>query len=564
MPTQEKIPALFRLPALHAFDLYETTIEQLQGLFASGQLTAVDYVHFCLERIRTVGFSFSAFFVVCPEKQGKRLRTPHTPHHKAIDPYLESVIEVNPDASQIAHALDEERRQGMVRSSLHGIPVLVKDNMATKDKMQTTAGSWALLGSTVPRDAHIVARLRQAGAIILGHANMSEWASLRSKEDSVGYSPRRGQVRNPYDLSRSPAGSSSGSAVAVSANMVPLSLGTETDTSIIGPAATNGIVGIKPTVGLTSRSGVIPISEHMDSVGCFGRTVADATHALDAIVGRDDRDPFTRLPPRRQDDHRYASFLSSKAVLKGAKFGLPWTRCWDWVPEDQKKVASGVLDAIVAAGAEIVRTEFPCAEDRIPEHGAPAESEFTVVKVDAYHNMNAYLSELSDTTIHRIEDIVAYNDANRGTEGAYPGDHPAFPTGQDNLREIVATGGAKDETYHHALRYMQTTCRDGGIDAALRHVRDDGQCIELDALLLCDRKGAGQQIAAQAGYPIICIPIGLDACGLPVSLSVQQSAWREAALVRWASAIEDVVRELRGGRPTPEYHRYSSKNIPVR
>ena len=257
--------------------------------------------------------------------------------------------------------------------------------MATDDGMQTTAGSWALLGSIVPRDAFVVSKLRNAGAIILGHANMSEWASVRSKKYSTGYSPRGGQVRNPYNLSCSPCmfslflyfdqrtysildGSSSGPAVAVSANIVPLSFGTETDTSIIGPAMKNGVVGIKPTVGLTSRDGVIPISENMDTVGSFGRTVTDAVHGLNAIVGADERDRFT-LPPSRHQEEDYTAFISSKTVLKGAKFGLPCKGCWDLVPPDQKKVASRVFTAITDAGGEIIHTDFPCAEERIPSDG---------------------------------------------------------------------------------------------------------------------------------------------------------------------------------------------------
>ncbi|SLM35695.1 Amidase signature domain [Lasallia pustulata] len=377
--------------------------------------------------------------------------------------------------------------------------------MATDDAMQTTAGSWALLGSIVPRDAFIVSQLREAGAIILGHANMSEWASVRSKKYSTGYSPRGGQVRNPYDLSRSPYGSSSGSAAAVSANIVPLSFGTETDTSIIGPAMKNGVVGIKPTVGLTSRAGVIPISENMDTVGSFGRTVADAVHGLNAIVGTDERDPST-LSPLRHEEADYTTFISSKEVLKGAKFGLPWKRCWELVPTDQKEVAEKVFKAMTDAGAEIIRTDFPSAEERIPsdgcwnwEHGLPQRSEFSVVKVDAYNGINAYLSDLVDTATRTVEDIIAYNTENRGTEGASPGDHAAFPSGQDNLHELALSGGHKSKTYHRALHHIHTQSRTRGIDAALKHRTSDGETVKLDALLLCDGKAAGQQLAAQAG-----------------------------------------------------------------
>lgn len=231
-------------------------------------------------------------------------------------------------------------------------------------------------------------------------------------------------------------GSSSGSAVAVSANIVPLSFGTETDTSIIGPASINGVVGIKPTVGLTSRNGVIPISNSMDSVGTFGRTVVDAVHGLNAIVGIDERDAMTSssLRVQRQD---YTKFLTTKASLKGARFGLPNKRCWEFVAKDVRETAREVLEAVHEAGANIVEVDFPCAEERIPAdgnwdwtYGKPSESEFTVVKVEAFRCINSYLSELSKTHMKTLEDVVEYNEVNSGTEGAKPGDHPAFPTGQ--------------------------------------------------------------------------------------------------------------------------------------
>ncbi|KAL8719089.1 MAG: hypothetical protein Q9181_008108, partial [Wetmoreana brouardii] len=476
-----------------------------------------------------------------------------------VNPYLEAIIEVNPDAADIAAELDDERLRGKVRGSLHGVPVLVKDNMATRDRMQTTAGSWALLGSVVRRDAHIVSRLRDAGAVILGHANMSEWASVRSKEYSEGYSPRGGQVRNPFDLSRTP----------FSANIVPLSFGTETDSSIIGPALINGVVGIKPTPGLTSRSGVVPISYTMDTVGSFGRTVADAVGGLNVIVGQDDRDALT-FTSECDKEEDYSRYIKSRKVLQGAKFGLPRKRCWDLVDEDQKTVALKLFNAITDAGATIVDTNFPCAEDRIPsdgewdwEYGEPNRSEFTVVKVEAYNAINKYLSELSNTPIQTLDDLISYNDRNGGTEGANQGDTPGFASGQDDLREIVATRGEKNKTYHEALKYIQDTSRKQGIDAALRSVTSDNETIELDALLICDRKGAGQMLAAQAGYPIISIPIGIDAIGLPVGLSIQQRAWKEAALIKWASAIEDLVHHIDGWRPTPEYKESMSKNIPI-
>lgn len=240
-------------------------------------------------------------------------------------------------------------------------------------------------------------------------------------------------------------GSSSGSAVAVSANIVPLSFGTETDTSIIGPASINGVVGIKPTVGLTSRAGVIPISKSMDTVGSFGRTVADAVHGLNAIVGIDERDAMTcsSSRPRSKD---YSKCLTTKTSLKGARFGLPKKRCWELVTKDIKEKALDVLKAIEEAGASVVEVDFPCAGDRIRADGnwdwtlgKPSESEFSVVKVEAFQGINSYLSELSDTRMKTLEDIIEYNRDNSGTEGAKPGDYPAFPSGQVS-HDITITG----------------------------------------------------------------------------------------------------------------------------
>ncbi|KAI9694145.1 MAG: hypothetical protein M1822_003416 [Bathelium mastoideum] len=535
----QEVPHVFRTDPIHGEDIFEITIAELQNLFIAGKLTAAEYTAFCIERIRK------------------------------IDPFLESVIEVNPDAIEIASDLDAERQSGKIRSILHGIPVLVKDNIATKDKMQTTAGSWALLGSKVPKDAYVITKLREAGAVVLGHANMSEWASVRSKIYSTGYSPRGGQVRNPFNLSRSPFGSSGGSAVAVSSNIAPFSLGTETDTSIIGPAQVNGVVGIKPTVGLTSRAGVILISESLDTVGTFGRTVLDAVHGLNAIVGEDANDLATQNKWTTQKCD-YTKFISSKIDLKGAKFGLPVKRCWDVVPDDQQKAALKVLDAMKAAGAEIIPTDFPYAEERIQrdgtwnwELGMPSESEFTVVKVEAYNGINDYLSSLSGTSIKRLEDVVTYNTENGGTEGAQRGEHPAFPSGQDNLEEIVDCKGLKDATYHNALQFIRKKSRDDGIDAALRHRTAEGEVIILDALILSDRKGVGQQMSAQAGYPIVTLPVGLDATGIPVAISLHQTAFHEGVLIKWASAIEEVRNEVLGWRPTPKYHLYHSKNVPI-
>lgn len=528
------------MPKLCGWDVFELTVCDLQQHFSRRHFSSIEYVAHCIDYIRV------------------------------INPYLEAVIEINPDALSIAERLDKDRARGKPHGPLHGVPVLIKDNIATKDSTHTTAGSWALLGSIVPKDAFVISRLRAAGAVVLGHANMSEWACLRSKNYSEGYSARGGQSRNPYDLRMVPHGSSSGSAVAVAANLVPLALGTETDSSIIGPASINAVVGIKPTVGLTSRSGVIPISENMDTVGPFGRTVADAVALLDAIVGRDDEDRFTLIPERRQPK-AYINYLTTKEVLKGARFGLVVKRCWELAPARCKIVVSKLLESIKQAGADIVEVDFPSIEERVApsgdwdwNFGEPSKREATVANVDAYNGINAYLTGLVDSPVRSVEEIIQYNEKNTGTEGGIPGTTTAFPDGQPGLHAVVECQGLHDKTYHAALKHIRSQTRENGIDSALSYTDPGtGEKAELDALLFCDRRGIGQEYAAQAGYPIICIPVGLDDEGLPVSLSLQHSAWREAELVKWASAIEDLWNRKSGWRPTPGFRNLQAKNIPV-
>lgn len=456
--------------------------------------------------------------------------------------------------------------------------------------METTGGSWALLGCTVPKDAHIVHLLRKAGAIPIGKANLDEWAGMRSHNYSCGYSARGGQTRNPSDLTRSPSGSSSGSAVAVSSNLVPLAFGTETDCSIIAPGAVNGVVAIKPTVGLTSRAGVIPISETQDSVGPFGRTVADCARAMDAIVGADSDDKFSTAPDRMQVESYY-NCISDLRALKGAMFGLPRKHFWDAAPLPQRRVIERVLTLIKNAGAEIVDVNMPCAEERLAENGEwdwerygdtnPETSEITVSAIQTYYLMNDYLSKLETTSIRTLEDVVAYNDNNRGSEGGHRYDIPAFPDGQPLFRKCVETKGVKTATYHAALHHITTQCRENGIDAALSHHDSaTNQEVVLDALLFCDVKRGGIQIAAQAGYPVLTVPAGLDPDGMPVSLILIHSKWKDDKLIKWASAIEDLLvqhtqslvdlhgsgnvsRGERLGRIPPTFRNHLRKNIPV-
>ena len=332
-------------------------------------------------------------------------------------------------------------------------------------------------------------------------------------------------------------------------------------------------MGIKPTVGLTSRGGVIPISESQDSVGPFGRTVADAVRALDVIARPDKEDRHSTVPERRQPQS-YFGCLTDRHALRGARFGLPMRRFWDLAPGPQRKVAERTLTWLTEAGAEIIPVEMPCAEERIHEDGhwdwerygdtAPAISEITVSKVETYYLMHEYLGKLENAPMRSLEDIVRFNDENRGTEGGHAGDLPAFADGQDLFRKCVETKGIKGSTYYAALQHIRSQCRENGIDAALNyHDMSVDSDITLDALLFCDIKMAGQCIAAQAGYPIVAIPIGIDPDGMPVSLTLQHSAWEEATLVRWASAIEDLVMEKQGTRKTPTYQNHLRKNVPV-
>ncbi|KAF2872364.1 amidase family protein [Massariosphaeria phaeospora] len=528
------------MPECHGFPLAEATIDKLQGAYQDGRLSAVQVVQCYQERIHQT------------------------------NGWLSSVQELNPDAIADATRLDEERRLGQIRGPLHGIPCLVKDNIATKDRMQTTAGSWMLMGSKVPRDAMVISRLREAGAILLGKAALTEWAHMRSSNMSEGYSARGGQVRSPYNFTVNPGGSSSGSAAAVAANQCVFSLGTETDGSVVIPAERNALVGIKPTVGLTSRNGVIPESRHQDTVGVFGRTVKDAARVLDGIYGVDPRDNFTVEQQGRTPEGGYAQSATGKDALKNARIGLPWKSLWALHSPEQNQELVSLLSLLTKSGAIIINETELIDYERLVNPvgwdwnwrgklGFPNESEYTVVKVDFYNDVKAYLSELQDNSIKSVEDIIQYNLDSLGAEGGLPGVNPGFLGGQERFHESAETKGIEDETYRSALSFIQSTSRHG-IDGALHH-RDGA----LDALLVpTDFQQAGS-IAAQAGYPLVTIPAGVDhtKTGMPFGLMLMGTAWSEASLIKLASAIEDVVRIERGPRALPEWRDYLKRNIPV-
>ncbi|KAL8767687.1 MAG: hypothetical protein Q9209_005867 [Squamulea sp. 1 TL-2023] len=520
----------------------EATIDQLQNYMSEGKLTSVQLTACYINRVFQV------------------------------EGFINPVLQLNPDALLIAKKTDAERAAGHVRGRLHGIPFLIKDNIASKDRLQTTAGSLALVGSIVPRDAFVVSQLRKAGAVLMGKATLSEWADIRSNVYSEGYSATGGQARSSYNLTVNPGGSSSGSATAVANNVVPFALGTETDGSVINPAERNAIVGIKPTVGLTSRAGVVPESIHQDTVGTFGRTVRDAVYALNAIHGIDSRDNYTFAQVGKTPPEGYAVSLSNRTVLRGAKFGLPWQSFWVRTDPEQQSILLELVHLIRDAGAVIINnTEITDYQTLIsPDgwnwdygstRGRPNESEYTYVKVDFYNNLQAYLSELKNTTIRSVADVVQFNNDHAYAEGAQPNLNPAFASGQDGLLASLATNGEMNETYWQALSFCQSSTR-RGIDDALHHSKFG----EVDALLVPPDVGQTYQIAAQAGYPMITIPAGVHSkSGMPFGLALKGTAFAEAGLVKYASAIEDLqmVSGTQYRRTRPRWLGLGVDNVPV-
>ncbi|KAL8982571.1 MAG: hypothetical protein Q9205_002962 [Flavoplaca limonia] len=538
--TVNAVATLNTLDLCNGVVIEEATIDQLQRYMAEGKLSSVQLTTCYLNRVFQV------------------------------ERYINPILQLNPDALHIARKTETERAAGHVRSPLHGIPFVIKDNIATRDRLGTTAGSLALVGSIVPRDAFVVDKLRKAGAVLLGKATLSEWADMRSTVYSEGYSANGGQSRSSYNLTVNPGGSSSGSAVAVANNVVPFALGTETDGSVINPAERNAVVGIKPTVGLTSRAGVVPESEHQDTVGIIARTVRDAAYALDAIYGVDLRDNYTFAQRGNTPSKGYAAALENRNALRGAKFGLPWKSFWTFADAEQQSILLDLVDQIRTAGAFIINnTEITDYQTLVsPDgwnwdygttRGRPNESEYTYIKVDFYNNLRSYLSELSNTSIRSVDDVINFNNQHPYAEGAEPGLNPAFASGQDGLLASAATQGIMNETYFQALHFCQSRTRQG-IDDALRSSRS----VKLDALLVPPDVGQTYQIAAQAGYPMITIPAGVHSkSGMPFGLALMGTAFGESELLRTASAIEDLQRVEGGGRARPQWKGLGVENVPV-
>jgi len=490
--------------------LEEATIVELQAEMTAGHLTARALVDRYLQRIDAL------------DRSG---------------PTLRAVIEVNPDAQAIADALDRERDTVGPRGPLHGIPILVKDNMDTADKMMTTAGSLALMGARPLRDAFVVQRLREAGAVILGKTNLSEWSNFRSTHSSSGWSARGGQCRNPYALDRSPIGSSAGSAVAAAANLAAATVGTETDGSIVSPAAANGVVGIKPTVGLTSRAGVIPISHSQDTVGPLARTVADAAAVLGALAGVDPRDAATAASTGKIHTD-YTQFLDPEG-LRGTRIGVARAVYFGY---------SDKADAVVEAALMVMR-----------EHGAvivdPANiptardltflgSELPVLLYEFKANLQRYLAGLGpDAPVRTLADIIHFNESHAAEELRY--------FDQDLFHMAEEKGPLTDLTYVSARAQTRLLARDQGIDAVMDALHLDalvmpttGPPWKIDLVNGDPRMGGGASPAAQAGYPSITVPAGFS-FGLPIGMLFTGCAFSEPTLIKVAYAFEHATRARR-------------------
>ncbi|GBD16036.1 Glutamyl-tRNA(Gln) amidotransferase subunit A [bacterium HR26] len=450
-----------------------------------------------------------------------------------LDPQLKSIIEVNPDALHIARELDRERRERGPRGPLHGIPILLKDNIDTADKMSTTAGSLALVGARPPADSTVARKLREAGAILLGKANMSEWANFRGFQSSSGWSARGGQGRNPYALDRNPCGSSSGSAQAVSANLVTAALGTETDGSIVCPSSICGIVGIKPTVGLVSRAGVIPIAHSQDTVGPMCRTVADAAAVLGAIVGPDPEDPATAESAGRFFTD-YTQFLDPDG-LRGARIGVARQVYFGYSPEADR-IIEEAIQVMRDLGAEIIDpADIPTAREI-----ATFEAELEVLLYEFRHDIDAYLARLVESPVRTLEDLIAFNEAHADEELRY--------FGQELFLLAQQKGPLTDEAYLNALEKNRRLGRQDGIDAVMDQYQLDAivaptgsPAWKIDLINGDHFLGASSSPAAIAGYPLITVPAGY-AFGLPVGITFMGRAYSEPTLIRLAYAFEQATK----------------------
>ena len=479
-------------------ELAELSVAELARLLATRELSSTEIVRRCLERIAILDSELT-----------------------------HAVIELNPDALDIARRRDADRRRGGARSPLHGVPVLVKDNIDTGDRMLTTAGSLAMTGAPAPRDAPLVARLRRAGAVILGKTNLSEWANIRSQRSSSGWSGRGRQTRNPHVLDRTPSGSSSGSAVAVAAGYAPVAIGTETDGSIISPASANGVVGIKPGVGVVSQSGIIPISASQDAAGPMTRTVEDAAVVLGVIATRGDN---------------FASGLR-KGALRGRRLGVlgePFTGYSEHTDSCFKEALAALKDC----GATLIEIDFPAAKELRSN-----ALERIILLHELKAGLNAYLRTRKGLAVRTLADVIRWNEAHAEEEMPY--------FRQETFIESQGTRGLKSRAYLEARAAARRLARDEGIDLVMRKHRlhalvapSGAPASAIDEIAGEKRLGGSSQAAAVAGYPIITVPAGF-AFGLPLGLTLFAGAGSEGRLLAYAYAFEQATMARRAPRFLP-------------
>jgi amidase len=484
------------------FELNELTIDELQKRMQSRQTTSHAITQMYLDRIQKM------------DKDG---------------PKLNSVIELNPDALSIADALDKERKNGKIRGPLHGIPVLIKDNIDTADKMQTTAGALALQGNIAKQDSFVAKKLREAGAVIIGKTNLSEWANFRSSRSVSGWSSRGGQTKNPYVLDRSPCGSSSGSAVAVAANLCVAAVGTETDGSIACPASINGVVGIKPTVGLVSRSGIIPISKTQDTAGPFARTVRDAAILLSALTGVDANDAITAESNGKAKPD-YTQFLDANG-LRGKRIGVEKTFLKHH--ESIDALLQQALDQLKNAGATIVEVEF------IAEYNKLGGSEFEVLKYEFKDGVNKYLST-ANTKVKSLQDVISFNKQNE------PKAMPYFK--QEILDSCQKLGGLETKEYTEAVskstgirKFLDDLMQKNNLNALCGPATGASWCVDFVNGDFFSGYGAYGP-AAMAGYPSITVPMG-SVKDLPIGLSFISTAYDEPNLLAIGYAYEQASKK---------------------
>ena len=494
-----------RRPSTYPFDLEEVSVQQMQSGLMSGTYTSKQLVELYSSRVEAV------------DRRG---------------PALNSILEMNPEAIAIAEQMDAERKAKGARGPLHGIPVVIKDNIATADKMQTTAGSLALVGSVPPSDSMVAAKLRQAGAVIFAKTNLTEWANIRSSHATSGWSARGGLTVNPYVLDRNPSGSSSGTGVAVTASLCTVGVGTETDGSIVSPANNCGLVGIKPTVGLVSRFGIVPISHTQDTAGPMTRTVADAAVLLTVLAGVDSRDQVTATVGQNIAD--YTKFLDPNG-LKGARIGV--VRKYAGFSTDVDRLFDEAIAAMKHAGAEVLDPV------EIPTLDKFGDAEGQVLLFEFKDNLNRYLAWLAgNTKVHTLREVIEFNDSHREQE-------PYF--GQDVMVQSEAKGPLTSPKYLEALKQCRKQSRVEGIDAVMNKFKLDALLAPTGApawttdLVNGDHFVAGSStLAAVAGYPNITVPMGF-VFGLPVGISLFGRAWSEARLIQLAYAYEQLTKARR-------------------